>query len=172
MHPVSSGQPVAMACWLNDRVGEVRSQLGLSDEGAVWALFFENPCGAPINACAIDDAIEQMDDTLIRTLANVIDEGPWAACLIMIPRRSGVPLAADHQFWSRLHESSQTSKLIGQVVVGESRYWSLRSTSFDLPQAQNSGCVAAEATSRCFRAGSQVPCAAPVAPSESAAPSA
>jgi hypothetical protein len=161
-----------MACWLNDRVGEVRSQLGLSDEGAVWALFFEDPYGEPIIACAINDAVEQMDDTLIRNLANMIDEGPWAACLIVVPRTSGARLAADRQFWSRLRESSQTSKLIGQVVVGESTYWSLRSTPFDLQQAQNSGCAAAEATCRCFRAGSQVPYAGPVAPSESAAPSA
>jgi len=161
-----------MACWLDDRVCEVRSQLCSSDEGAVWALFFEDPYGEPIIACSIDDAMQQMDDALLRNLANMIDEGPWAACLIVVPRRSGAPLAADQQFWSRLRESSQTAKLIGHVIVGESTYWPLRSTSFDLQQAQNPGCAPAEATSRCFRAGSRVPCGAPAAPSESAAPSA
>jgi hypothetical protein len=161
-----------MDCWLNDRVGEVRSLLCSSDEGAAWALFFEDSSGEPINACAIDDAIERMDDALLRNLAKMIDEGPWAACLIVVPRRSGAPLAADRQFWSRLRDSSQASKLLGLVVVGEGTFWSLRSTSFDLRQTQNSGCLSAQSPNQCFTAGSRWPCAAPAAPSGSAAPSA
>lgn len=118
-----------MACWLDDRVCEVRSQLCSSDEGAVWTLFFEDPYGEPIIACAINDATAQMDGTLLRNLANMIDEGPWRASLIAIIRSCGTPRDEDYQLWKGLRAEIQTTTLLDLLIVGECTYWSAEGNS-------------------------------------------
>ena len=111
--------------WLQARVTEIRSHMTPEDEGSHWSLFFDDPRAAPVVASAVDGAMKQMDDDLLRTIARIIGEVPAPACLVAVIRWDGTPRPGDHRMWRDLQflMRDTDTRLLGLAVVGASTHW-------------------------------------------------
>lgn len=117
-------EPVRVSAWLDERAVEIRAHTSSDDEGALWLLFFQDPHGTPIIATAIDGAMAELDAALLQHIAMIIDDGPWKAVLLVVPRAVGAPLAIDRELLPRIRALTRSTHVIDVVVVGESTYWS------------------------------------------------
>lgn len=116
-----------MSVWLDARVREVRRRLTSRDEGSLWLLFLDDPCGEVILAAALDGAMGSVDASMIRNLRQVIEGVPAPAVLLVVPRATARPLTAETALWRQLLASPPTNtELIDLLILGESDYWSVR----------------------------------------------
>ena len=113
--------------WLADRVAEIRERLTGDDEGDLWALFLDEG-NMPMLAIAVTRMLPELDETLLRNLAHILEDVGAAGVLLAIPRRRGAPMRVDRALWrylvARLAESD--TPLVDLVVVGPGRFWSAR----------------------------------------------
>ena len=112
--------------WLEARVAEIRQRMTPDDDGSHWSMFFDDPHDAPVIASAVDGAMNEMDDCLLRSIARIIAEVPAPACLVAVIRQGGTPRPEDHQMWRdlKLQMRNSDKRLLGFVVVGASASWS------------------------------------------------
>jgi hypothetical protein len=111
--------------WIEARVAEIRRRTTPADEGSHWSLFFDDPHGAPVIASAVDGAMKEMDESLLRSIARIIAEVPAPACLVAVIRQDGMPRPEDHLMWwdLQLLMRNKPKRLLGFVVIGASTFW-------------------------------------------------
>lgn len=94
-----------------------------SDEGSLWLLFFDDPCGEPVVASAIDGGMAHLDE-ILPNLLMIIDDVGAKAVLLAVPRRSGRPQPVDRRLWRELRTVSVSPEILDLVVVGDHEHWS------------------------------------------------